>query len=128
MMLHLDHHISLDSSHGGQDMIQDLLRGHAERPAARRHLQPSSPVAEITLCKVSGANQDEVTVIGQVHINRLSGILTIPFNCQRSLCYDFLQRPIIAAVRMAMTVRREKAATEFPEPWINLLAVRLGNV
>jgi hypothetical protein len=63
-MLHLDGYVWLDAGHRGQDVIQHLLRRHAELAATRADLQPPGLVAVIALGEVLGADQDEIAVVG----------------------------------------------------------------
>ena len=67
MVFHLDAQVGFDASHRGQDVIQNLLGRHPKRPSARADLQPAFFVAIIALGEVLGADQDDITVIGQFH-------------------------------------------------------------
>ncbi len=69
-MLHLDPYVWFDAGYCRQEVIQDLLGGHAEFPATCGHLYPATLVPVIALGKVLGTNQDKVAVIGKPHILR----------------------------------------------------------
>ncbi len=75
-MLHPNTDVWLDPGYRRQDMIQDLLGRHAERPAPRGDLHPAAFVKVIAFREVLGAEQDEVAVIGEAHIN-LSRVLVL---------------------------------------------------
>jgi hypothetical protein len=64
MMFHLYDQVWLNAGERGQEVIQDLLCGHPERPTARADLYPTALVAIIALSEVLGAKQDDVGVVG----------------------------------------------------------------
>lgn len=67
VMFHLDGHVWFDAGKCRQDVIEDLLCGHSECTVARAHFYPAGFIAVIALGEVLGANQDNITIIGQVH-------------------------------------------------------------
>ena len=69
MVFDLDGQIRLDARQRGEQVIQHLLGGHPKFPATGGHFQPTRFVAVIALREILGAHQDDVAVIGQVHVN-----------------------------------------------------------
>lgn len=67
MMFHFEDDIRLHAGDGGEKVVEHLLGGHPEFPAARADFQPAFFVAEITFGEIPGAEQNEVAVVGEFH-------------------------------------------------------------
>lgn len=77
VMLYSDAYVWFYSGNRRQEMIQNLLGSHAERPSACRYFQPAALVAEVALSNVLCANQDTIGVIAKVHEMIVSGIRSL---------------------------------------------------
>ena len=57
-----------DAGKRGQQVIERLLGGHPEFPAPRGYLDPAVRIAVIALGAISAVQQDEIAVVGQLHV------------------------------------------------------------
>lgn len=55
-----------------------MLRSRPELPATCAHLNPAGPISVISLDGVLGADQNDITVIGQVHHSFSHPVIAIP--------------------------------------------------
>lgn len=72
-MFHREDQIAFDAGEGWQQMIQDLLSGHAELAPTGADFQPTHLVAVIALGKILRAEADDVTIVGEFHITLAAG-------------------------------------------------------
>jgi len=71
-MFHLDGYVWLNAGNCREDMIQDLLSSRPELTATRAHLQPAALILVIYLSGGLGSYQDDIALIGQVHITSIT--------------------------------------------------------
>jgi hypothetical protein len=75
-MHHFQDDIWFHTGDGGQEVVEDLLGGHAELTAARADFQPAFLVTKIALGEIFCAEQNEITIIGEFH-NFLSAFIRV---------------------------------------------------
>jgi hypothetical protein len=81
-MFNLEDEVGFDAGDGGEEVVEDLLGGHAEFAAAGGDFQPAIFVAEVAFGEIFGADGNEIGVVGEFHVG----------GCGRWRHYAFLWR------------------------------------